>query len=134
MAVCCWCGAGLAKVKGVVAWVCPTPTCQTRQMASAVSATVGKGKTTETRWVYVPTPRQAEFDQCRAKYVLFGGAAGPGKSHAARWALYRRCLLIPGFEALLLRRTFPELEQTHLRRMEAEAGLIGATFAKTDKL
>ncbi len=86
------------------------------------------------KWLYVPTPKQVEFDACPAKYVLYGGAAGPGKSHAVRWALYRRALRIPGFEALLLRKTFPELEKTHLRRMAREAPLIGAEFVESKRL
>src|SRR4029453_12248229 len=62
------------------------------------------------------------------RYVLFGGAAGPGKSHEARWALYEKCLTVPGFEALLLRETFGELERTHMRRMEEEQSLIDSAF------
>ncbi len=85
------------------------------------------------RYLYVPTPKQAEFTGHPAKYILFGGAAGPGKSHAARWALYRKCLTIRNFEALLLRETFPELERTHLRRMAVEAELIGAEFLETKR-
>lgn len=82
----------------------------------------------------MPTPKQVEFDECPAKYVLYGGAAGPGKSHAARWSLYRRACRIPKFEALLLRRTFPELEKTHLRRMAQEAESVGATFTESKRL
>ena len=29
--------------------------------------------------VYEPYPRQREFHESRAKYRLFGGAAGPGR-------------------------------------------------------
>jgi phage terminase large subunit len=91
---------------------------------------LGRGKGTKWQWLYVPTPKQVEFDVCAAKYVLYGGAAGPGKSHAARWALYRRALRIPGFEALLLRKTFPELEKTHLRRMARDVELLGKNNAE----
>ena len=31
---------------------------------------------------YIPFPKQDEFHGCGAKYRLFGGAAGPGKSKA----------------------------------------------------
>ena len=82
---------------------------------------------------YVPTPKQVEFDACPAKYVLYGGAAGPGKSHAARWALYRRCLSIKNFRALLLRRTYPELESTHLDKMGQEEEIIGGVFTKSER-
>jgi phage terminase large subunit len=91
------------------------------------------------KFLYVPLPKQAEFDQRDERYVLFGGQAGPGKSHGVRWALYRRALRIPGFEALILRQTFPELEKTHLRRMAAEEAIlkrykVDVKFTKTDKL
>lgn len=124
---CCWCHAPLEAIGGT--WWCPTPACRARQAESAVYVTEEKVG----RYLYVPTPKQAEFDQRPERYVLFGGAAGPGKSYAARWALYRRCLRLPNYECLLLRRTFPELEKTHLRAMAREADLIGAAFHETKR-
>jgi hypothetical protein len=59
---------------------------------------------------YAPFPRQNAFHDSRAKYRLFGGAAGPGKSKALLWEAFRQALLVPGCDTLLLRRTFPELE------------------------
>lgn len=112
---CCWCAQPLVQVDKI--WWCPTPACRQRQREHGLGLQEKKGGW---RWVYVPTPKQVEFDACPAKYVLYGGAAGPGKSHAARWALYRRAMRQPGFEALILRKTFPELEKTHLRRMNVE--------------
>jgi hypothetical protein len=122
VATCCWCKTPLVQLGAH--WWCATDACNDLQRRHAVGAQVKSGAKRGWRWLYVPTPKQVEFDRCPAKYVLFGGAAGPGKSHAARWALYRRCLTIPGFEALLLRRTFPELEKTHLRRMASEEALL----------
>lgn len=129
MAVCCWCQRAL-QYDGSH-WWCPRPACYTRQGEHGLKA---RGKGPRTRWLYVPTPKQVEFDACPARYVLYGGAAGPGKSHAARWTLYRRCMHHAGFEALLLRRTFPELEKTHLRRMAQEAESVGATFTESKRL
>ncbi|MCR4342145.1 MAG: phage terminase large subunit [Gemmatimonadaceae bacterium] len=133
-AICCWCRQSLVQVDGI--WWCPTDACRTRQRSHALGRQVGlgRGKGTKWQWLYVPTPKQVEFDACPAKYVLYGGAAGPGKSHAARWALYRRCLRQSGYEALILRETFPELEKTHLRRMAGEAELIGARFIESKRL
>lgn len=128
-AICCWCHTPLVQVDLI--WWCPTVACHTRQREHALGTMDKKG---HTRWLYVPTPKQVEFDACPAKYVLYGGAAGPGKSHAARWALYRKALRIPHFEALLLRKTFPELEKTHLRRMSREAELIGAEFVESKRI
>lgn len=126
--VCCWCGAplGLGQVLDLEAWLCPTEACWRRQVKHALTVQTKKG--TGAKCVNVPLPKQVEFRERPEKYVLFGGAAGPGKSHEARWALYEKCLTIPGFEALLLRETFGELERTHMRRMEAEQDQIGAIF------
>jgi phage terminase large subunit len=63
---------------------------------------------------------------------LYGGQAGPGKSHALRWGLYRDCMTIPNLNCLLLRRTFKQLESTHLLAMEREDRQIGAKY--TEKL
>jgi hypothetical protein len=132
-AQCCWCGAllGLGRVKGLDAWLCPTEACWKRQVAHALVVGSKKG---EARCVNVPLPKQVEFRERPERYVLFGGAAGPGKSHEARWALYEKCLTIPGFEALLLRETFGELERTHMRRMESEQDQIGAVFTPSAHL
>ncbi len=128
-ATCCWCHQPLVQIDAI--WWCPTDACRQRQREHGLGTQAKKGPW---RWLYVPTPKQVEFDACPAKYVLYGGAAGPGKSHAARWALYRRALRIPGFEALLLRKTFPELEKTHLRKMAREAELIGGDFVESKRI
>jgi phage terminase large subunit len=61
---------------------------------------------------YEPFPRQREFHEARAKYRLFGGAAGPGKTKALLWEAIRQALEVAGCDTLLLRRTFPELESS----------------------
>src|SRR5579863_145810 len=68
---------------------------------------------------YAPFPRQFEFHNSRAKYRLFGGAAGPGKTKALLWEALRLAHDVPGSDSLLLRRTYPELESsllTYFRR------------------
>jgi hypothetical protein len=59
---------------------------------------------------YSPFPKQREFHNCGAKYRLFGGAAGPGKSKALLLEAILQANEVPGANTLLLRRTFPELE------------------------
>ncbi len=59
---------------------------------------------------YRPFPKQERFHACPAKYRLFGGAAGPGKSKALLMEAVIQALEVPGVDTLLLRRTFPELE------------------------
>lgn len=129
-AKCCWCLLALVNVDGI--WWCQTEACRQKQREHGIGVSAKKGG--GWKWLYVPTPKQVVFDACPAKYILFGGAAGPGKSHAVRWALYRRCLRQPGYEAVLLRKTFPELEKTHLRRMANDAPLIGAEFIESKRL
>jgi phage terminase large subunit len=68
---------------------------------------------------YKAFPRQAEFRDSPAKYRLFGGAAGPGKTTALLWEAIRQAHKVTGSDSLLLRRTYPELESSllaHFRR------------------
>ena len=63
---------------------------------------------------YKPFARQEEFHCSRAKYRLFGGAAGPGKTKALLWEAIRQAHRVAGSDSLLLRRTYPELESSLL--------------------
>ena len=63
---------------------------------------------------YEPFPKQKQFHESGAKYRLFGGAAGPGKSKALLMEAVAQANDYPGANTLLLRRTFPELEQSLL--------------------
>jgi hypothetical protein len=63
---------------------------------------------------YQPFPRQEEFHKSPAKYRLFGGAAGPGKTKALLWEAIHQANMYAGVDTLLLRRTFPELESSLL--------------------
>lgn len=49
-----------------------------------------------------------------ATELLYGGAAGGGKSHLLRIAAISWCMEIPGIQGYLFRRTFPELKQNHM--------------------
>lgn len=124
-ATCCWCGSAFVRslVAETATWLCPTEACWQRQVRHALFATL-KGGTREC--VFVPLPRQVEFFESTEPFVLFGGAAGGAKSKALRYLAYRECLRVPGFRVLLLRRTYGELEQTHLRDAEMEAPKFGA--------
>lgn len=64
-----------------------------------------------TRWmVQEALPRQHAFLWLDHLEALFGGAAGPGKSSALLLAALQY-VDVPGYAALLLRRTYPELSQ-----------------------
>lgn len=64
---------------------------------------------------YRPFPRQAEFHRNPAKFRLFGGAAGPGKTAALLWEAVIQCLEVPACTCLLLRRTLRQLEDSLLK-------------------
>jgi phage terminase large subunit len=63
---------------------------------------------------YGAFPRQEQFHNSKAKYRLFGGAAGPGKTKALLWEAISQALEVAGCDTLLLRRTYPELESSLL--------------------
>ncbi len=58
--------------------------------------------------------QQARAFRCPANEILFGGAAGGGKSHLLRGALIGYCTAVPGLQAYLFRRTYPDLVRNHL--------------------
>ncbi len=68
---------------------------------------------------YKPFPQQLKFHKSKAKYRLFGGAAGPGKTKALLYEAIYRAHLHPGVDTLLLRRTFPELEASLITHSDA---------------
>lgn len=79
---------------------------------------------------YKPFPRQAEFHRSLAKYRLFGGQAGPGKSTALLWEAIMQALETDGADCLLLRRTYPELETSIILpfRRDVPWRATGASF------
>lgn len=128
---CCWCGAALTVqvVLGLRCWLCPQD--YKRQIAQALTVKV-KGKP-EAVCYNVPLPSQAAIEECPARNLLWGGMAGPGKSHGIRHWLYLRSLRVPGHEALLLRENWDQLDKNHLRAMEREVPLLGGKFWKSDR-
>lgn len=64
----------------------------------------------EIRLDYKPFPKQNLFHSATADIVLFGGSAGPGKSRAMLMDALIFAMEHPGSTAMLMRRTYPELE------------------------
>ncbi len=64
---------------------------------------------------YIPTPKQRLFHGSCADEVLFGGAAGGGKSKAIVMDAFFRCIQWPHTHAYIFRRTYGELEDTIIK-------------------
>jgi hypothetical protein len=58
--------------------------------------------------------KQGEAFTSPATEILYGGAAGGGKSHLMRVAAIAWCIAIPGLQVYLFRRTYPDLWKNHM--------------------
>lgn len=83
---------------------------------------------------HTPTPRQAAFLLLSCKEAMFGGAAGGGKSDALLMAALQY-VDVPGYAALLLRRTFADLALPKALMDRAGEWLAGtaARWSERDK-
>jgi phage terminase large subunit len=70
--------------------------------------------TSDDRVYYEAFPHQLQFHHGPARYRLFGGAAGPGKTMALLYEAIRQAHNVYGSDSLLLRRTYLELESSLL--------------------
>mgnify|MGYP001589018497 FL=1 len=87
----------------------------------------------EEQVMYEPDPalHQDEFHASTTPNVLALGTRGTGKSLQLRMDAILRCLLVPNFQALIVRRTMPELRKSHLVYIEYEMKLLGGIFLRT---
>lgn len=97
--------------------------CQTCLDRSVMIPTAGKMVP-----IYTPQDHQVPFHESQALNLLALGTRGTGKSVSLRWDAILRCLLWPGFRALLLRRTLQDLRKNHLHAIAREMKLLGGTF------
>ena len=79
-----------------------------------------------------PQPKQREFFTARERFVAYGGARGGGKSWSVRYKALLLALKYPGIRILILRRTFPELRENHIRPMVAMTKGV-ARYKESDK-
>ncbi len=70
----------------------------------------------------IPSPRQKEFFDSRARYTAYGGARGGGKSWALRRKLAAMCIRYDGLRCLLIRRSLSELKSNHVIPFQREYG------------
>ena len=71
-------------------------------------------------------PKQAEVLMSSATEILFGGAAGPGKSHLLRVAAIVWCNDIAGLQVYLFRRTYGELWDNHMTGPHSFPSMLAA--------
>jgi len=71
-------------------------------------------KTIDFSHYYVPKAKQALAHQCRAKYVLFGGAMGGGKSWWLCAEAIRQAMKYPGNRLVIVRKELSVLRRTTL--------------------
>lgn len=82
---------------------------------------------------YTPQPKQQELHASPANETLYGGAAGPGKSHALRFETLKWCLAIPNLQAYLFRRLWKELEKTHVIPSQVQFPREAGEFKESKK-
>lgn len=87
-----------------------------------------------TEVLYTPSEKQALFHSRTEPNVLFVGARGTGKSLALRWEAHIRAMTTPGFTYIILRRTYPQLQSSHIMFLSQEMKKLGGYFHHTDKI
>ncbi|MEC0139723.1 terminase family protein [Paenibacillus macerans] len=66
---------------------------------------------------YKPQPRQQLYHQTNdIDELLYGGAAGGGKSEATIWDALKYAMQYPGSRQIIFRRTFPDLQRSIIAR------------------
>lgn len=78
-------------------------------------------------------PKQRQALLSTATEILYGGAAGGGKSHFLRVLSIILCVEIPGLQVYLFRRTYPDLMSNHMNGSGSFPELL-APLVSTDQV
>ena len=79
-----------------------------------------------------PFAQQEEFLRASERFVAYGGSRGGGKSFAVRMKAALSALHYAGIRILILRRSYPELYENHIKLLRRLLDGI-ATYRDTDK-
>ena len=72
------------------------------------------------KWYFgTPNARQDAVLRLRSRYVAYGGARGGGKSWLVRQKAVLEALTEAGIKQLIVRSTYPELYNNHIRPLMA---------------
>ena len=82
---------------------------------------------------YTPQPVQRKFHASEARYPLLEGGRGGGKSTALLWEAITQCLLVPGANCLLLRRTLTAMEKGGIESLHYIWNRISADLERLDR-
>ena len=77
------------------------------------------------------TSKQLKFCKAKSRYIAYGGARGGGKSHVLRVKAIGGALRYPGIKILVVRRTYPDLENSLIQPMVAMIPPLGGTYNGT---
>ena len=79
------------------------------------------------------TRKQAQFCMSRTLYTAYGGARGGGKTHAVRVKAIGGAIRYPGIRILIVRRTYPELQQNHIEQIIRLVPVIVGAYNATNR-
>lgn len=82
--------------------------------------------------MYEPHETQLLFHQSNIKNLIAIGNRGGGKSLMLRMDAHMRALSVPNSNLILVRKTFPQLHQSHLIDLPGEMKLLGGFYHHTN--